>query len=51
MIVIFKYFRDIGVYVLLCAVQVFVSKDVALHFGFQSASSAVKGFYSQVKDG
>ncbi|XP_017331646.1 ketohexokinase isoform X3 [Ictalurus punctatus] len=30
---------------------VFVSKDVALHFGFQSASSAVKGFYSQVKDG
>ncbi|XP_053488267.1 ketohexokinase isoform X2 [Ictalurus furcatus] len=30
---------------------VFVSKDVALHFGFQSASSALKGFYSQVKDG
>ncbi|XP_060789797.1 ketohexokinase-like isoform X2 [Neoarius graeffei] len=30
---------------------VFVSKDVALHFGFQSASSAVKGFYSRVKDG
>ncbi|MCJ8737266.1 hypothetical protein PDJAM_G00021850 [Pangasius djambal] len=30
---------------------VFVSKDVAKHFGFQSASSAVKGFYSRVKDG
>ncbi|XP_026995602.1 ketohexokinase isoform X7 [Tachysurus fulvidraco] len=30
---------------------VFVSKDVAMHFGFQSASSALKGFYSRVKDG
>ncbi|KAK2842965.1 hypothetical protein Q7C36_011180 [Tachysurus vachellii] len=30
---------------------VFVSKDVAMYFGFQSASSALKGFYSRVKDG
>ncbi|GAA6083777.1 ketohexokinase isoform X2 [Tachysurus ichikawai] len=30
---------------------VFVSKDVAMHFGFPSASSALKGFYSRVKDG
>ncbi|XP_034163743.2 ketohexokinase isoform X3 [Pangasianodon hypophthalmus] len=30
---------------------VFVSKDLAMHFGFQSASSAVKGFYSRVKEG
>ncbi|KAK3563583.1 hypothetical protein QTP86_030941 [Hemibagrus guttatus] len=30
---------------------VFVSKDVAMHFGFHSASTAVKGFYSRVKDG
>ncbi|XP_055493308.1 ketohexokinase isoform X2 [Leucoraja erinacea] len=30
---------------------VFVSKDVARHFGFNSASEAVKGFYSRVKPG
>ncbi|XP_053366555.1 ketohexokinase isoform X2 [Clarias gariepinus] len=30
---------------------VFVSKDVAVHFGFQSASSAVTGLYNRVKDG
>uniref|UniRef100_A0A8D3BXR7 Carbohydrate kinase PfkB domain-containing protein n=1 Tax=Scophthalmus maximus TaxID=52904 RepID=A0A8D3BXR7_SCOMX len=30
---------------------VFVSKDVAQHFGFQSAEAAVRGFYSRVKDG
>ncbi|XP_072332480.1 ketohexokinase isoform X3 [Scyliorhinus torazame] len=30
---------------------VFVSKDVARHFGFNSASEAVKGLYSRVKPG
>ncbi|XP_062863866.1 ketohexokinase isoform X3 [Trichomycterus rosablanca] len=30
---------------------VFVSKDVASHFGFQSASDAVKGFYPRLKNG
>ncbi|XP_032878260.1 ketohexokinase isoform X3 [Amblyraja radiata] len=30
---------------------VFVGKDVARHFGFNSASEAVKGFYSRVKPG
>ncbi|KAF7655684.1 hypothetical protein LDENG_00052440 [Lucifuga dentata] len=30
---------------------VFVSKDVARHFGFQSAEAAVKGLYSKVKQG
>ncbi|KAJ7989131.1 hypothetical protein DPEC_G00316340 [Dallia pectoralis] len=30
---------------------VFVSKDVALHFGFQSAASALKGLYSKVRKG
>ncbi|TTO79336.1 Ketohexokinase [Bagarius yarrelli] len=30
---------------------VFVSKDVAMDFGFQSASSTVKGLYSRVKKG
>ncbi|XP_036449220.1 ketohexokinase isoform X3 [Colossoma macropomum] len=30
---------------------VFVSKDVAVHFGFQSAVSALKGFYSRVRKG
>ncbi|KAG7328056.1 hypothetical protein KOW79_008000 [Hemibagrus wyckioides] len=30
---------------------VFVSKDVAMHFGYQSASSALRGFYSRVKNG
>ncbi|XP_072545037.1 ketohexokinase isoform X2 [Salminus brasiliensis] len=30
---------------------VFVSKDVAVHFGFQSAPSALKGLYSRVKKG
>uniref|UniRef100_A0A3P8YM76 Carbohydrate kinase PfkB domain-containing protein n=2 Tax=Esox lucius TaxID=8010 RepID=A0A3P8YM76_ESOLU len=30
---------------------VFVSKDVALHFGFQSAPSALKGLYCRVKKG
>ncbi|XP_072332486.1 ketohexokinase isoform X7 [Scyliorhinus torazame] len=31
--------------------EVFVSKDVARHFGFNSASEAVKGLYSRVKPG
>ncbi|XP_029283819.1 ketohexokinase, partial [Cottoperca gobio] len=30
---------------------VFVSKDVARHFGFQSAEAALKGLYSRVKQG
>ncbi|XP_034442572.1 ketohexokinase isoform X3 [Hippoglossus hippoglossus] len=30
---------------------VFVSKDVAHHFGFESAEAAVRGFYSRVKPG
>ncbi|XP_028285437.1 ketohexokinase isoform X3 [Parambassis ranga] len=30
---------------------VFVSKDVARHFGFQSGEAAVKGLYSRVKPG
>ncbi|XP_069746866.1 ketohexokinase isoform X8 [Narcine bancroftii] len=30
---------------------VFVSKDIARHFGFNSASKAVKGLYSRVKPG
>ncbi|XP_063767051.1 ketohexokinase isoform X3 [Eleginops maclovinus] len=30
---------------------VFVSKDVAHHFGFQSAGAALKGLYSRVKQG
>ncbi|XP_069371294.1 ketohexokinase isoform X5 [Paralichthys olivaceus] len=30
---------------------VFVSKDVARHFGFESAEAAVRGFYSRVKAG
>ncbi|KAM7396087.1 hypothetical protein PAMA_007383 [Pampus argenteus] len=30
---------------------VFVSKDVARHFGFQSAQTALKGLYSRVKQG
>ncbi|CAB1460692.1 unnamed protein product [Pleuronectes platessa] len=30
---------------------VFVSKDVAHHFGFKSAEAAVRGFYSRVKPG
>ncbi|KAG7494766.1 ketohexokinase isoform X2 [Solea senegalensis] len=30
---------------------VFVSKDVARHFGFQSAEAAVRGLYHRVKDG
>ncbi|XP_060926357.1 ketohexokinase isoform X2 [Limanda limanda] len=30
---------------------VFVSKDVARHFGFESAEAAVRGFYSRVKPG
>ncbi|KAI4791611.1 hypothetical protein KUCAC02_033906 [Chaenocephalus aceratus] len=30
---------------------VFVSKDVARHFGFQSAGAALKGLYSRVKQG
>lgn len=30
---------------------VFVSKDVARHFGFNSAETAVKGFYHRVKKG
>ncbi|KAM6979822.1 ketohexokinase [Aplochiton taeniatus] len=30
---------------------VFVSKDVAMHFGFDSAASAVKGLYNRVKTG
>uniref|UniRef100_A0A8B9GNA5 Ketohexokinase n=1 Tax=Astyanax mexicanus TaxID=7994 RepID=A0A8B9GNA5_ASTMX len=31
------------------SLQVFVSKDVAVHFGYQSAASALKGLYSRVK--
>ncbi|KAM4602673.1 ketohexokinase isoform 3-T3 [Polymixia lowei] len=31
--------------------MVFVSKDVAMHFGFQSAEAALKGLYSRVKQG
>lgn len=31
--------------------QVFVSKDVARHFGFESAEAAVRGFYNRVKKG
>ena len=31
--------------------QVFISKNVALHFGFQSAQTALKGLYSRVKQG
>ncbi|KAM9409160.1 ketohexokinase isoform 2-T2 [Pholidichthys leucotaenia] len=30
---------------------VFVSKDVARHFGFQTAEAALRGFYSRVKQG
>ncbi|XP_066532078.1 ketohexokinase isoform X1 [Hoplias malabaricus] len=30
---------------------VFVSKDVAVQFGFQSAASALKGLYSRVREG
>lgn len=30
---------------------VFVSKDLAKHFGFESASSAIRGLYPQVKKG
>ncbi|XP_035802849.1 ketohexokinase isoform X2 [Amphiprion ocellaris] len=30
---------------------VFVSKDVARHFGFQSAEAALRGFYPQVRQG
>lgn len=30
---------------------VFVSKDVAKHFGFQSAANALQGFYPRVKEG
>uniref|UniRef100_A0A8C8DX95 Ketohexokinase n=1 Tax=Oryzias sinensis TaxID=183150 RepID=A0A8C8DX95_9TELE len=30
---------------------VFVSKDVARHFGYESAEAAVRGFYSRVKKG
>uniref|UniRef100_A0A4W5P335 Ketohexokinase n=1 Tax=Hucho hucho TaxID=62062 RepID=A0A4W5P335_9TELE len=30
---------------------VFVSKDVAMHFGYQSAASALKGLYHRVKKG
>lgn len=30
---------------------VFVSKDVAVHFGYQTAASALKGLYSRVKKG
>uniref|UniRef100_W5NG74 Ketohexokinase n=1 Tax=Lepisosteus oculatus TaxID=7918 RepID=W5NG74_LEPOC len=30
---------------------VFVSKDVARHFGYNSAAEALRGFYSQVKKG
>uniref|UniRef100_A0A8B9GN85 Ketohexokinase n=1 Tax=Astyanax mexicanus TaxID=7994 RepID=A0A8B9GN85_ASTMX len=33
------------------SLQVFVSKDVAVHFGYQSAASALKGLYSRVKQG
>ncbi|XP_040890181.1 ketohexokinase isoform X9 [Toxotes jaculatrix] len=31
--------------------DVFVSKDVARHFGFQSAEAALRGLYSRVKQG
>lgn len=31
--------------------QVFVSKDVARHFGFNSAPCALKGLYSRVRKG
>lgn len=31
--------------------QVFVSKDVARHFGYSTAESALKGLYSRVKQG
>ncbi|XP_030233182.1 ketohexokinase isoform X4 [Gadus morhua] len=30
---------------------VFVSKDVAMHFGFSSAQTALRGLYSRVKEG
>lgn len=32
-------------------VQVFVSKDVARHFGFLTAEDALRGLYSRVKKG
>lgn len=32
-------------------VQVFVSKDVARHFGFVTAEEALRGLYSRVKEG
>lgn len=35
----------------LCCVQVFVSKDVARHFGFLTAEAALRGFYPRVKQG
>lgn len=35
----------------LCCFQVFVSKDVARHFGFLSAEAALRGFYTRVKQG
>ncbi|KAM3863145.1 ketohexokinase-like [Diretmus argenteus] len=31
--------------------SVFISKDVAMHFGFHSADAALKGLYSKVKKG
>lgn len=31
--------------------QVFVSKDVARHFGFDSAAAALKGFSSRLRKG
>lgn len=31
--------------------QVFVSKDVARHFGFLTAEDALRGLYSRVKKG
>lgn len=31
--------------------QVFVSKDVARHFGYPTAEAALKGLYSRVKQG
>ena len=31
--------------------QVFVSKDVAKHFGFQSAEEALRGLYGRVRKG
>lgn len=31
--------------------QVFVSKDVARHFGFLTAEAALRGFYPRVKQG